>query len=131
MPGTTWFSRSVLMRIAIPILLMPLVTLAWGPPAGPGRGGQTNTTLALTFDSRGLTGLAAAGDPNAAQILAPGGRLSVVLRYRVEGGDWLDLYQTDPITSEPAAGTTAFTNDAEGTVLKSVQTFTDGGQALD
>ena len=87
--------------------------------------------FALSFDSRGLTGLSAAHDPYSAQVLAPHARLGVVLKYRVEGGDWLDLYQNEPVKTGPAPDTTVFTNDVDGTVLKSAQTFRTDGRVLD
>ena len=87
--------------------------------------------FALSFDSRGLTGLSAPRDSYGAQVLAPGGRLGVVLKYRVEGGDWLDLYQNDPVKATPSPETVVFANDVEGTALKSAQTFRTDGRVLD
>jgi hypothetical protein len=55
----------------------------------------------------------------------------VGLKYRVEGGDSLDLYQNDPVLEKPAAGTVVYTNDVNGTVLMSAQTFQTDGRVLD
>jgi hypothetical protein len=45
-----------------------------------------------SYDDRGLTALSATRHPYGAQLLVPGGRLGVMLKYRVQGGDWFDLY---------------------------------------
>ena len=107
-----------------------------GPPQTPQseatRNGQVRTgDFALSFDGRGLTGISAASDPYGAQLLAPGGRLGVVVKYRVEGGDWLDLYQNDPVRTASTPDTVVFTNDVGGTVLRFAQTFRTDGRVLD
>jgi hypothetical protein len=51
-----------------------------------------------------------------------------MLKYRVQGGDWLDLYQTDPVKTTPSPDTVLFASDVEGRVARSSQTFwTDRG----
>ncbi len=86
----------------------------------------------LDFDERGVSGLANPGDRFGAQLIAPGGRLGAVVKYRVEGGDWLDIYQDSPrLDASPEAKTLVYTNDTTGTVLKSVQTFRTDGNVLD
>ena len=92
---------------------------------------QASHALTLTFDSRGLTRLAAARGPYGAQVLAPGARLCVVLKYRVEGSDWLDVYQNSPVKTTPSPDATVFSNNVEGTVLKAGQTFRTDGRVLD
>jgi hypothetical protein len=87
--------------------------------------------FAILYDGRALAGLASTRDPYGAQVLAPGGRLGVMLKYRVEGGDWLDLYQNDPVLEKPTAGTAVYANDVTGTALKSAQTFQTHGRVLD
>jgi hypothetical protein len=88
--------------------------------------------FAITYDDRGVSGLANPGDRFGAQLLAPGGRLGAVVKYRVEGGDWFDIYQDAPrIEPAPATASLSCTNDTPGTVLKSVQTFRTDGKALD
>jgi hypothetical protein len=71
---------------------------AWS--AGPPGAGQDVRPLlgttrlgdyVMSFDGRGLTGLAAARDPYGAQVLAPTARLGVVLKYRAEGSDRLEV----------------------------------------
>ena len=69
--------------------------------------------------------------PYDAQVLDHSGRLGIVLKYRVNSSDSLDLYQNDPVKTEPAAGEVVFSNDVEGTVLKSTQTFRTDGRVLD
>jgi len=116
--------------------------LAWRAPlsAGATPAGQAAQAsmapvrlgdFAISYDGRGLSGLAATRDPYGTQVLAPGGRLGVMLKYRVEGGDWLDLYQNNPVLEKPAAGTVVYTNDVNGTALKSAQTFQTDGRVLD
>jgi hypothetical protein len=85
--------------------------------------------FAFAYDDRGVSSLANPNDPLRAQLLAPGGRLGISLKYRVEGGDWLDLYQDAPrMEADAVAHRVSYTNDVPGTVLKSVQSFrTDGG----
>jgi hypothetical protein len=88
--------------------------------------------FALTFDDHGVSGLANPDDPFKAGLLAPGGHLAAVVKYRVEGGDWFDIYQEAPrVESQPASGSLTFSNDVPGTVLKSVQSFRTDGRALD
>lgn len=71
---------------------MPAVTIHPTPDSSAPSG-----AFSLAFDARGLSGLAAAADPCGAQRLAPGSRLGIALKYRVGGGDWLDLCQNDPV----------------------------------
>jgi len=119
-----------------------LLALAWhaplaasdakAPQAGPASPQpQRVGDFVMSYDSRGLTGIAGARDQYGAQLLAPGGRLGVMLKYRVEGGDWLDLYQNDPVLRTPTPGTVVYTNDVSGTVLTSSQTFQTDGRVLD
>ena len=115
-------------------LLIVLAAALSGPgrhgpvSAGSARSSQPDQTnsgfvslrdFGISFDGRGLTGLSAPRDPYGAQVLAPNARLGVVVKYRVEGGDWLDLYQNDPVKTAPSPETVVFTNDVDGTVLKS------------
>ena len=87
--------------------------------------------FALSFDARGLTGLAATARLLRRAGAGAGARLGVVLKYRVEGGDWLDLYQNDPVKTAPTPETVVYANDVDGTVLKSAQTFRTDGRVLD
>ena len=61
-----------------------------------------------------MTGLSAPRDPYGAQVQAPDAKLGVVLKHRVEDGDWLDLYQNDPVKTAPTPDMTVFSNDVEG-----------------
>jgi hypothetical protein len=88
--------------------------------------------FALTWDDRGVSSLSNPGDQHRAQLLAPGGRLGVVVKYRVDGGDWFDAYQSEPrVEVDGAAGRLTYTNDVPGTVLTSVQSFQTDGRVLD
>ena len=61
--------------------------------------------MRVSFDDRGFTGLSAQRDLYGAQVLAPNARRGVVLKYRVEGVDWLDLYHNDPVKTAPSPDT--------------------------
>lgn len=87
--------------------------------------------FALAFDARGLTSLATTRDTSGAQVLPAGARLGVALKYRVDGGDWLDLYQSDPQVDRSTPNTLRYVSDVAGTVLSSSQTFRTDGRALD
>jgi hypothetical protein len=86
----------------------------------------------ITYDGTGVTGLSNPNDRYKAQVLAPAGRLGAVVKYRVEGGDWFDIFQSEPkaVASPDGRGVT-YTNDVSGTVLKSTQTFRCDGASLD
>jgi hypothetical protein len=85
----------------------------------------------ITYDPRGMTGIAATRDQAGAQVVAAGARLGLMAKYRVDGGDWLDLYQDNAKVSTPAPQTVAYSSDVEGTVLRSAQTFHTDGRTLD
>lgn len=104
----------------------PLAARAPDAPA-PERHGR----FALAFDDRGLTSLSAADDRAGADVLAPGSRLGVVVKYRVEQGDWLDLYQARPVVRRSSPLDVTYANDVDGTVLSSNQRFTTDGAVLD
>jgi hypothetical protein len=123
-------------------LLVLCAVAALSSAAGPGRA-QSGAApdqraaairlgdFAIGYDARGVTTLAGANDPSAAQVLAAGSRLGLTLKYRVAGGDWLDLYQADPVRRTPDPGTVAWAVDAQGTVLSSSQTFRTDGRVFD
>ena len=100
-------------------------------PAGPAEPDTIrHGDFTLTYDTRGVTGLSTPRDPHAAQVIAPGSRLGIALKYRVEGGDWLDLYQAGPVVQRDETAV-AYRVDVDGTVLKSSQTFRTDGRVLD
>jgi hypothetical protein len=86
----------------------------------------------VTFDNAGVTGIVNPHDPYRAQLLSAGGRLGFFGRYRVEGGDWLDVYQSSPVLTLAADGLSlVYANDVPGTVLKSAQAVHTDGHVLD
>jgi hypothetical protein len=95
-------------------------------------GGTTRAAdLLVSYDSRGLTVLAAARDPDGAPRAGVRRQAERRPEYRVEGGDWLNLYQGDPVKTEPAACELVFSHDEDGTVLKSTLTFRTNGRVMD
>ena len=110
-------------------LLVPMLTLCLSSQAAPPR--LQSGDFLVSWDERGVTGVSNPGDPFGAQLLAAGGRLGIVLKYRVEGGDWLDLFQEPRMTASPAEGRLLYATDASGTVLRSSQTFSTDGKVLD
>ena len=107
--------------------------------AGTGRGDEPGSRATfrsgdflVEYDTRGVRGLASTRDRYAAQLLADDTRLGVVLKYRAEGGDWLDLYQRNPrLDGALSTGTLVYRNHEPGTVLWSSQTFSTDGSRLD
>ncbi len=116
------------------VATMVLLALWWGPAraAQEGAGRLQAGDFIIRYDGLGVTGLSTPADRFGAQLLPPGTRLGAVVKYRVEGGDWLDIVQDAPRMQGPSdGGSLAYTNDVPGTVLSSVQAFRTDGRVLD
>lgn len=122
---------------ALGIAALALLVAAWLFPAAlAARHDQPNRiqigVFIITCDDRAVTGIANPNDRYGAQVLSEGSRLGVVVKYRVEGGDWFDIYQSEPkFQPSPDGRSLVYSNDVPGTVLKSVQTFRTDGKTLD
>ena len=56
----------------------------------------------VTYDERGVTGLANPRDPFGADMVARGQRLGLIVKYRTGNGDWQDITNTEPqLTASP------------------------------
>ena len=86
----------------------------------------------LGYDSRGITGLANRRDPYQAELLAPGSRLDVVVRYRVAEGDWLMIYTGNRrLEARPEEGKIIYIDEEKGSPLKMTQQFSINERFLD
>jgi hypothetical protein len=86
----------------------------------------------LTYDEHGVTGLANPHDPFDAELLAPGQRLGLRLRYRNGETNWSDLAGTDvELPSHASNDRLIYTRSAHDSPLKLTQTFRTDGQVLD
>jgi hypothetical protein len=141
-PGVAMSRRTArfVRRLGAGLVLVGLAMT--GPPPGLSAAGTVATQATaqsfhagdflITYDGQGVTGIACARDRHGAPLLAPGTRLGAMLKYRVEGGDWLDLYQSDPVlVANQESGSLTYRNDVSGTALKSAQTFATDGTHLD
>jgi hypothetical protein len=85
----------------------------------------------ISFDERGVIGLANPHDPFEAQIVPRGQRLGLTVRYRSGDSDWQTI-PTGNLANDPAsASRLIYTNDASRNLLKTTQTFAIDGSALD
>ncbi len=110
----------------------PLADSQQRPPATPDARRIESGSFAFSWDERGVASLSNPHDPLRGQLLAPGGRLGLSVKYRVEGGDWFDIYQAEPrVEVDRAVNRVTYTNDVPGTVLKSIQSFQTDGNVLD
>ncbi len=77
-------------------------------------------------DDRGLNGLANPNDPYGADLVSPGQRLGLILRYRSNGGEWLEAP-----TPTLQAGSNSIIYSSTAEPLKVTQDFQTNGAALD
>ena len=120
-------------HVAAAALLVLTECLALPPGVraqSPGSCSLKSADFSVTCDARGVTGISSPSDRFGAQLLSPGGHLGLVGKYRVEHGDWLDLYQDGPKV-ETSASEVRYANDVEGTVLSSSQSFRLAGNAFE
>jgi cyclophilin family peptidyl-prolyl cis-trans isomerase len=86
----------------------------------------------VTYDSRGITGLANPRDPFGAQMLAPNQHLALVVRFRDGGTNWQDLADSPPqLSSSTRNSGVTFANSAANSPLKVIQTYSTEGNSLD
>jgi hypothetical protein len=83
----------------------------------------------LTYDERGITGLANPHDPFGAEMIPQGQRLGLTVKYKSEGGEWRDVTGYAKSSADEASVT--YTNGASDSSLKVTQSFKTDGKALD
>lgn len=131
MPFLSPRSRRCL-ALAILLTVSAPSTRTAGQDASSNRGTLPSSSLAVAYDERGISGLSIASDRYKAPLLSAGGHLGVMAKYRVEQGDWLDLYQSEPVLARTDEGRrVSYTNDVSGTVIASSQAFRAEGPALE
>lgn len=101
--------------------------------AAPASGGSFEKgDFRVSYDERGVTGLANPRDPFGAGMLARGQRLGLIMKFRAVGGDWQDFTNSLPeLSTSPDDGVVTFTSGATDSPLRVLQTFKTGGAALD
>jgi hypothetical protein len=84
----------------------------------------------ISFDERGITGLANPHDPFGTQMLPPGQRLGLNVKYKTADGAWNDT----PLSyawSSADQSRVMFTNNQSDCPLKVAETFKTDGEVLD
>jgi hypothetical protein len=83
----------------------------------------------VLYDDRGITGLANPQDPFGAEMIPPGQRLGLTIKFKCGDGDWLDV----PSFSLSSTNETRviYTSGATNSPLKVSQIFESDGVALD
>src|SRR6266446_10780163 len=115
--------------ILVLVLLLPMCGFA---AAVPSTYQIERGNFRLTYDERGVTGLANPHDPFTAQILSPGQHLGLIVRYRTGDGDWLELPMSEaPATASRENDKLIYTKTAPNGCLQVTQTFQTDGTALD
>src|SRR5437899_6203194 len=112
----------------IGILCWLVVGLAHGAEKSAGtieKGG-----FRLSYDERGITGLANLQDPFGAEMIPQGQRLGLTVKFKSEAGEWRDIVSRYAESSE-GEGRVIYTNGATDSALKVTQTFKKDGPALD
>src|SRR3989442_14790006 len=84
----------------------------------------------LSYDERGITGLANPQDPFGAEMLPRGQRLGLTVKFKTDDGDWHDIATSYAESSEDRAHVT-YTNHATSAPLKVTETFKTKETALD
>jgi hypothetical protein len=91
-----------------------------------------NGSFRIGFDEHGVTGLANPKDPFGAQMLAPGQRLGLVVRFRAGDTNWLELLSSQMELAKTAGGAElVYTNESPNAPLTVTETFTTDGSVLD
>jgi hypothetical protein len=84
----------------------------------------------LSYDERGITGLANPHDPFGAEMLPRGQRLGLTVKFKAEDGNWRDVV-TSYAESSADESRVIYANSATDSSLKVTQTFKTDGAALD
>jgi hypothetical protein len=116
------------------LLLMMLLCLLRLPSfAAESVGGTIEKgNFRFTYDDRGVTGLVNPNDPFGAQIVPPGQRLGLTVRYRTGTGEWLTV-PANPmqVSVSRARGDAVFAGGTADQALSVRQTFGTDGAVLD
>src|ERR1051325_9827228 len=84
----------------------------------------------LSYDERGITGLANPHDPFGAEMLPRGQRLGLTVKFKTDDRDWRDAVTSYAESSPNESRVSYCTSDADSP-LKLSQTFKTDGAALD
>ncbi|HXS69017.1 MAG TPA: DUF5695 domain-containing protein [Candidatus Polarisedimenticolia bacterium] len=95
------------------------------------KGEITRGDFHLTFDERGITGLANPHDPFGAQILPMGQRLGLTVRFRTGEGEWQTLPAGKLEDASAPESKVVYASDASEKLLRATQTFSTDGSAFD
>jgi hypothetical protein len=89
-----------------------------------------NGSFRLSFDERGVTGLANPADPFGAEMMPRGQRLGLAVKFKADHGDWQDIAANSAELSKDESRVT-WANGATNSPLKVTQTFKTDGAVLD
>jgi hypothetical protein len=124
-------------QIALAILTWLLTTILTLPYARaqsslPPQTIQTRA-FTLTYDSKGVTGISNPNDPYGAEFLAPNRRLGdPIVKYKTLDTQWSDLAVSErKLDANPKDGVLVYSDYAENSPLKMVQTFQTSGESLE
>jgi hypothetical protein len=98
--------------------------------AGNSAGTIEKGSFRLSYDERGIAGLANPQDPFGAEIVPRGQRLGLTVKFKMEDGDWREITSSFAEASANEARVT-YTNSAADASLKVTQIFKTNGVALD
>ncbi len=120
-------------REAFPAIALGLILAASALQAAEAPSGQIESgNFRINYDDRGITGLLNPHDPFGAQMLVPGQRLGLVVRYRTGSNEWLNLPANQTrLAGLPDNGGVVYANNAADGPLKFTQSFKTDGTALD
>jgi Family of unknown function (DUF5695) len=85
----------------------------------------------VTWDARGITGLANPQDPFRAQMLARGQRLGLFIKYRIGDGEWLVLPTPVQVQAGPGDNAVSYITAGSNAPLRVNQTFAIKGEHFD
>jgi hypothetical protein len=84
----------------------------------------------VSYDERGITGLANPQDPFGAEMSPRGQRVGLTIKFKTDDGDWRDIATTYSESSAEQARV-IYTNDAANSLLKLSEIFKTDGTVLD
>jgi hypothetical protein len=90
-------------------------------------------SFTLNYDSKGITGISNPSDPYGAEFLTPNRRLGeTIVKYKTGDGQWSDLGASDrKLDASPEDGVLVYSDYAENSPLKMVQTFRTNDTGLE